>query len=189
MKLLKIDNKTIVALLVMLTLMLLTRSYDSFTGVHLPDFTIPALFIAGVYFRHWLVPTVLIVFAVAIDNYAIVEQGVSANCITPAYTMLPLAYLGVYWAAKYINTLAIKNASQLVNVVLWVAVIGMAEWLFSTATYYVFAGTNWANFPSYVMHWAPMALKYLAIWMVVIVTTFTINYHLALITYFKTSKG
>jgi hypothetical protein len=50
--------------------------------LHLPDFTIPALFIAGVYFRKFWVVFTLILSSVAIDNYAIVHQGVSAHCIT-----------------------------------------------------------------------------------------------------------
>jgi hypothetical protein len=44
---------------------------------------------------------------VAIDNYAIVHQGVSAHCITPAYSLLPLTYYGIFWISKAISTLVI----------------------------------------------------------------------------------
>jgi hypothetical protein len=72
--------------------MIATRGHDNWLSsfVHLPDFTIPALFIAGIYFRHFWVAFTLILSAIAVDNFAIIYQGISANCITPAYSVLPL---------------------------------------------------------------------------------------------------
>jgi membrane-associated HD superfamily phosphohydrolase len=49
---------TLFAVLMMLLLMIVTRGHDNWLSsmLHLPDFTIPALFIAGVYFRKfWVV--------------------------------------------------------------------------------------------------------------------------------------
>jgi hypothetical protein len=47
---------------------------------------------------------------VAIDNYAIVHQGVSAHCITPAYSLLPLTYYGIFWIDLCINMNNHQNA-------------------------------------------------------------------------------
>ncbi len=179
------DIKGLTALIIIITLMILTRSHNPFTGVHLPDFTIPALFIVGIYFRQWIYPVVICVVAVAIDNYAIVNQGVSANCITTAYTLLPLAYLAVFWAAKFIPTLAVKSTKNVLNIIIMVFVITFVEWLFTSASYYAFTEKAWIDFPAYGLKWAPMALKYVFYWMAVVVTVFSINHHLSLITFYN----
>ena len=90
MKSLSIQTKTVVALVIMIALMAISRAQSPFSAAHMPDFTIPALFIAGVYFRQWIVPAILIVVAVAIDNFAIFYQGVSA-------TALPLLTVFCLW--------------------------------------------------------------------------------------------
>jgi hypothetical protein len=55
------------------------------------------------YVGFWVAFT-LIFSAIAVDNYAIMYQGISANCITPAYSVLPLTYYGIFWVGKHIST-------------------------------------------------------------------------------------
>ena len=189
MKSLSIQTKTVVALVIMIALMAISRAQSPFSAAHMPDFTIPALFIAGVYFRQWIVPAILIVVAVAIDNFAIFYQGVSANCITPAYSILPLAYLAVYWGATKLDSLAIQNAKQFVNVVAVVVVFTVVEWFIATTSYYAFTTAPWADFGSYVARWAPMEMLAVLTWMAVVVVAFTINHYASLISYFEPSKS
>ena len=84
--------RTLFAVFIMVLLMIATRGHTNWLSsiVHLPDFTIPALFIAGIYLRQFWVAFLIIISAIAIDNYVIVYEGISANCITPAYSVLVL---------------------------------------------------------------------------------------------------
>jgi hypothetical protein len=129
-------NRTIFAVFIMVLLMIATRGHANWLAsiVHLPDFTIPALFIAGIYLRQFWVAFVIILSAIAIDNYAIVHEGVSANCITPAYSVLPFTYYGIFWVGKYINSLNI-DASIVKNALIIIAATS-TQWLIATSSYY-----------------------------------------------------
>jgi len=169
---------TLFAVFIMVLLMIATRGHNNWVSafVHLPDFTIPALFIAGVYFRKFWVAFVIIFSAVAIDNYAIVHQGISANCITPAYSLMPLSFYAIFWSGKYINTLAIDN-----NIIKNIGVIITStsiQWLFVTSSYYFFTTTyaqeGWVNFPAYAAQWSLVEIPTTLYWMVIIIMTFTL---------------
>ncbi|KAA0441152.1 MAG: hypothetical protein FXV79_01920 [Candidatus Thioglobus sp.] len=172
----KQNNKTIFAVLIMLMLMIVTRGGNfSFSFVHLPDFTIPAMLIAGVYFRQFWVAFVLIFSAVAIDNYAIIHQGISANCITPAYSILPLTFYGVFWSGKYIRLVIDSNIGK--NVLLIIASVSI-QWLLATGSYYfftkAFSTTGWSNFPAYASQWSLVEIPSVLYWMLAIIITFTL---------------
>ncbi len=170
--------KTIFSVLIMLLLMIATRGHDNWGSslVHLPDFTLPALFIAGVYFRQFWVVFTLIVSAIAIDNYAIVHQGVSAHCITPAYSLLPLSYYGVFWISKYISTLMIDN--NIMKNALVIVVATGTQWFMATSAYYFFtatyAKTGWVNFPTYMAQWSLVEIPPVLYWVTAIMLTFTL---------------
>jgi hypothetical protein len=166
------------AVFVMVLLMIATRGHDNWLSsiVHLPDFTLPALLIAGVYFRHFGVVFTLILSAVAIDNYAVIHQGISANCITLAYSVLPLTYYGVFWSGKYLNSLIVDK-----NIVKNSAIVVVAistQWLVATSSYYYFtdayAKTGWGDFPAYAAHWSVAEIPITLAWMAAVIIAFTL---------------
>lgn len=166
--------KNIIFLSLAIILMIATRGHENWltSWVHLPDFTIPALFIAGVYFRKFWVVMTLIITAIAIDNYAVVHQGVSANCITPAYSVLPFSYYWIFWASKHLTSLKI-DANIIKNSLVIITVIAV-QWLAATVSYYAFTSSSWANFPAYVAHWSFVEIPPVLAWMVAVVITFTL---------------
>ena len=186
-------TKAIFAVFIMVLLMIATRGHANWLSsvVHLPDFTIPALFIAGVYLRQFWVAFIIILSAVAIDNYAIVHEGISANCITPAYSILPLTYYGIFWVGKYISSLHI-NASITKNALI-VIVATSAQWLIATLSYYFFtatyAKTGWANFPAYMAQWSVAEIPPVLFWMAAISIVFTLNHRYSFIPFFSTQKN
>jgi hypothetical protein len=109
------NTKILLSLFIISILMILTRGHSNWlsTTVHLPDFTISALFITGIYFRNWKIAVFLITLSIGIDNYAIFYKGVSANCITPAYTFLPLAYYIIFLSGRFLTSLNSPNSSPL----------------------------------------------------------------------------
>ena len=188
-------NKTraIFAVFIMVLLMIATRGHANWLSsiVHLPDFTIPALFIAGIYLRKFWVAFVIILGAIAIDNYAIVHEGISANCITPAYSVLPLTYYGIFWVSKTISSLNINT--DIVKNALIVIAATSTQWLVATSSYYFFtatyAKTGWANFPAYAAQWSIVEILLVLYWMVAISIVFTLNHRYSFIPYFSAQKN
>ncbi|WPE18633.1 hypothetical protein [Candidatus Thioglobus autotrophicus] len=186
-------TKTIFAVFIMLLLMIATRGHSNWLSslVHLPDFTIPALFIAGIYLRQFWAAFVIIISAVAIDNYAIVHEGISANCITPAYSVLPLTYYGIFWVGKYISSLNI-DSSIVKNALIVIATVS-TQWLIATSSYYLFtvayAKTGWSNFPAYIAQWSVAEIIPVLFWMAAISIVFTLNHRYAFIPYFSAKKS
>jgi hypothetical protein len=185
-------TKIIFAVFIIILLMISTRGHSNWTStfVHLPDFTIPALFIAGVYLRHFWVAFVIIISAVAIDNYAILHQGISANCITPAYSILPLTYYGIFWSAKFLSTLKIDQ--NIIKNTFVIIATSSIQWLIATSSYYFFtatyAKTGWSNFPAYAQQWSLVEIPLVLYSMLAISIVFTINHRYAFVTYFYTHK-
>ena len=186
-------TKALFAVFIMVLLMIATRGHANWLSsiIHLPDFTIPALFIAGVYLRKFWVAFLIIISAIAIDNYAIVYEGVSANCITPAYSVLPFTYYAIFWVGKYIGSLNIDTS--IIKNALIIIVATSAQWLVATSSYYFFtatyAKTGWANFPAYMSQWSTAEILPVLYWMVVISIMFTLNHRYSFIPYFSSQKS
>jgi len=186
-------TRTLFAVFIMVLLMIATRGHANWLSsiIHLPDFTIPALFIAGIYLRQFWVAFLIIISAIAIDNYAIVYEGVSANCITPAYSVLPFTYYAIFWAGKYMKSLNI-DTSIVKNALIIIAATS-AQWLVATSSYYFFtatyAKTGWANFPAYLAQWSTAEILPVLYWMVAISIVFTLNHRYSFIPYFSSQKS
>ena len=186
-------TKTLFAVFIMVLLMIATRGHANWLSsiTHLPDFTIPALFIAGVYLRKFWVAFVIILSAIAIDNYAIVHEGVSANCITPAYSVLPFTYYAIFWVGKHISSFNIDTSIMKNALVIILAT--SAQWLVATSSYYFFtatyAKTGWANFPAYLAQWSMAEILPVLYWMVAISIVFTLNHRYSFIPYFSSQKS
>jgi hypothetical protein len=186
-------TKALFAVFIMVLLMIATRGHANWLSsiIHLPDFTIPALFIAGIYLRQFWVAFLIIISAIAIDNYAIVYEGVSANCITPAYSVLPFTYYAIFWVGKYIGSLNIDTS--IIKNALIIIVATSAQWLVATSSYYFFtatyAKTGWTNFPAYLAQWSTAEILPVLYWMVAISIVFTLNQRYSFIPYFSSQKS
>ena len=188
-------NKTraLFAVFIMILLMIATRGHANWLSsiIHLPDFTVPALFIAGIYLRQFWGAFLIIISAIAIDNYAIVYEGVSANCITPAYSVLPFTYYAIFWVGKYIGSLNIDTS--IIKNALIIIVATSAQWLVATSSYYFFtatyAKTGWTNFPAYLAQWSTAEILPVLYWMVAISIVFTLNHRYSFIPYFSSQKS
>ncbi len=143
--------KNIIILISLLLLVIISRSDISY-GAHLTDFTLAALFITGVYLRQGYMALIIILISILVDNYAIIYQGVSANCITPAYSLLIISYYLVFYFAKNINTLVIDR--NILNNTSLTTIIITVQWLVATLSYYIFSGLSWNNFLPYLLKWS-----------------------------------
>ena len=126
--------------LVLVLMMLFTRSHH-WASIHtLPDASWAIFFLLGVYVRAlWVVPA-LIAASVAIDYVAITWGGVSDFCVSPAYWLLIPAYLALFAGGRFYargHSLSLLGLFRLAGVALTVVVI--AE-LFTSGGFYFFSG-------------------------------------------------
>ncbi|OZA30462.1 MAG: hypothetical protein B7X93_03215 [Hydrogenophilales bacterium 17-61-9] len=126
--------------LVLILLMLLTRSHH-WASIHsLPDASWAIFFLLGVYVRAlWVVPA-LIAASVAIDYVAITWGGVSDFCVSPAYWLLIPAYLALFAGGRFYargHGLSLLGLFRLIGVAL--AVVVIAE-LLTSGGFYFFSG-------------------------------------------------
>lgn len=166
--------KKILFLIIAIILIAATRGHNNWltSMVHLPDFTLPALLIAGAYHQKFWVATVLIISAIAVDNYTIVHQGVSANCITPAYSILPFTYYGIFWVSQYLTSLKV-DANIIKNTFVIIVAVSV-QWFIATLSYYAFTASPWAKFPAYLMQWSIVEIPPILGWMVAVIIIFTL---------------
>ena len=122
-------------------LIILTRSHNSISilGHNLVDFTIPAIILSAIYLRKYFYVNFIVLLSVAIDNYAILYDGVSANCITPGYLLLIASYYLLFWMSRYINSIEISFSSLQVYLGLFLLI--SLQWFIATTSYYVFTET------------------------------------------------
>jgi hypothetical protein len=120
------------------SLIVLTRSHNSISifGHTLVDFTIPAIIVSAIYLRKYFFVNCIVLLSVAIDNYAILYDGVSANCITPGYLLLIASYYLLFWMSRYINSIEIGVSSLQVYLGLFLLI--SLQWFIATTSYYVF---------------------------------------------------
>jgi len=123
------------------SLIVLTRSHNSISifGHTLVDFTIPAIIVSAIYLRKYFFVNCIVLLSVAIDNYAILYDGVSANCITPGYLLLIASYYLLFWMSRYINSIEIGVSSLQVYLGLFLLI--SLQWFIATTSYYVFTET------------------------------------------------
>jgi hypothetical protein len=181
--------RNIMALVIILTLIVLTRGHYNWLifTYHLPDFTIAALFIAGVYLRNFLSVFLIILSAVIVDNYSILYLGVEANCITPAYSLLLLTYFGIFYLSKYLTTLVInKNFIRNFSLII---VISSVQWFLATLSYYLFTDSALNKLGSYMLYWSVKEIPITLSWMVIVMLVFTINHNYSLVNYFYKNKS
>lgn len=182
------------AVLILISLMLITRGHNNplNTLVHLPDFTLPALFIAGVYLRNILIPIFMIALAMGIDWYVITYNGVSDFCVTDAYMMLVPAYMAMFIGGNALNSLTVNSTGSFIKIFSVVMITGFISWFVSSASFYwmapYFIDPNWAGFVPRVEKYAPGAMLNLAKWMVAVVVVFSLNERYSVVSYF-TSKN
>ena len=174
-------------MVIMMLLMMATRGHVNWlsSASHLPDFTLPALFITGVYFKNWLAPIPLILLAVFIDWYVISYNGVSDFCISEAYMMLLPAFYMMFIGGRLINSLWVNSFKQLLSITLILLMATGVEWFISSASFYWTAPylpePTWVEFLSRVEKYAPEAIRHVFMWMVVVCASFTLNHRFVLV--------
>jgi hypothetical protein len=157
-------------LLALMVLMLATRYHHFGTMLHLPDASMAIFFVAGFYLAGTVALPILILEAGLIDYIAISMAGVSDFCVTPAYSMLVIAY-GVLWyggalfAKKYYK----PNLASLVPGGIIAALSSLLSFAVSNGSFYWMGGreletsmAGWfARFMQYMPSFVSVTIAYI----------------------------
>ena len=159
-------------LFALMALMLVTRYHHLGSTLHLPDASMAIFFVAGFYLAGTVALPLLLLEAGLIDYIAISLAGVSDFCVTPAYSMLVVAY-GVLWygGALYAKKLYKPKPSTLLTAGLVALASCLVSFLVSNGSFYWMGGrvadTGLAdyvqNFLRYMPSFVSVAMAYIAV--------------------------
>jgi hypothetical protein len=158
-------------LLALMVLMLATRYHHFGTVLHLPDASMAIFFVAGFYLAGTVALPLLMLEAGLIDYIAITMAGVSDFCVTPAYSMLVVAY-GVLWygGAFYAKKFYKPQLSSALPAGLIALASCLLSFLVSNGSFYWMGGRyaepHFAEFAARFMQYMPsfvsVAMAYIA---------------------------
>jgi hypothetical protein len=158
-------------LLALMVLMLGTRFHHFGINLHVPDASMAIFFVAGFYLAGTVALPLLMLEAVLIDWVAISLAGVSDFCVTPAYSMLAVAY-GVLWygGALYAKKFYRPNLASILPAFGIALAACLLSFLVSNGSFYWLGGRypdpNFAQFASRFMQYMPsfvsVAMAYIA---------------------------
>lgn len=158
-------------LLALVALMLATRFHHFGTVLHLPDASMAIFFVAGFYLAGTVALPLLLLEAGLIDYIAISLAGVSDFCVTPAYSMLIVAY-GLLWygGAFYARRYYRPDLGGVLPAAAIALVSCLLSFLVSNGSFYWFGGRyadpHFAEFVQRFMQYMPsfvsVAMAYIA---------------------------
>ncbi len=129
----------VIFLAICIAIMIGTRSSLFRSHWEVPDFTLAAFFLAGVYMRKYIYSIILLTGVVLID-FVSIKNGVSSWCVTPAYAYLVPTYLSLWWGGTHFRNLRISSIHQLLALIGIVFLCGTLAFWISTGSFYLFSG-------------------------------------------------
>jgi hypothetical protein len=153
-------NRQLLVAFTLVFLMALTRGSHVGTTFSLPDATLAAMLLGGIFLRRGAWFATLMGICIAVDAFAVGVAGVSSYCLSPAYwALLPtyaVMWLGGRWLAKR------GNAFEAVPYAAVALTTTTIAFLISTDSFYLFSGRfpqvplwevmqhGWEYFPAYL---------------------------------------
>ena len=119
--------------------MVLTRGPWINDWINLPNATLSLFFIAGIYFRGFLIPSILLISA-GLINFLAVKSGVSSWCISPAYGFLVPTYLCLWFAGSQFDNLQMSTFRECSRLSLFLLLSSTAAFILSTGSFHLLSG-------------------------------------------------
>lgn len=132
-------NKSIALFALLVLLMAVTRSHHFDSLTHLPDASLAAFLLAGIYLPLAVFPALLLVAGLA-DYSAINYAGVSDWCISPAYWFLIPTYAVMWYAGRFY---AARHSQSWRSLALFMAIALVATsmaFAISSGSFFLFSG-------------------------------------------------
>lgn len=151
------QNKKYLTLFSLMMLVALTRSDHFGSAISLPDASLAAFYLAGIFSGGLVSLVVLLSEAALLDYIAITQLNVSDYCISPAYVFLIPTYASVFlaglWSKKYTSFKASDVSIQFALLLVATSV----AFLISNGSFYFLSG----KFPDLsIVEYAGRVAKY-----------------------------
>ena len=147
------------ALVVLMMLMAATRTSHFGNTVILPDVTLAAFFLAGLWLNGRAPFVLLMAEAVLIDYWAITQLGVSDFCISPAYLFLLPCHAVMWQAGRWVQQWPLINAINILKQLLVVVGATLAAFALSNGSFFILADQvvdkSWAHYIDNVGQYLP----------------------------------
>jgi len=152
------ENQKYITILALSLLMALTRSDHFGSAISLPDASLAAFYLAGLFTGGIASLILLLTQAALLDYIAITHWQVSDYCISPAYVFLIPTYAVMFlagrWSAKYYRTFNINNSIHQLS---YLFMAGSIAFLISNGSFYLLSG----KFPDMsVLQYSERVIKY-----------------------------
>ncbi|MDF4003676.1 hypothetical protein P3W33_09785 [Luteibacter sp. PPL552] len=140
-----------------------TRFHHFGDWLHLPDASMALFFLGGLYLRRHMAFVGFVALAVLVDWYSVSYAGVSAFCITLAYSFLPLAYAVLWYAGRAIAPRF--DGSLRSHVIVFATLLASASlsYVVSGGSFYFLGGRyaepNLADYGVRLMTWGPRFVR------------------------------
>lgn len=154
------DSRGEMTVLAALGVAIAATRMDHFGGaLALPDASLAAFFLAGLWLRaSWAFPALLLV-ACGVDLAALAQAGLGADCLSPAYPFLIAAYGALWGAGRRCGTAAKQTVIQHIVVAVSAAAIAF---VISNLSWFAFSGHfSGASLQQFVTATLPQAPRYL----------------------------
>lgn len=153
-------------------LMLATRFHHFGDVISLPDASLAAFFLAGLWGRSWKLFALLLIQAGLIDYVSITQFSVSDYCISPAYVFLIPTYACLWFAGRFCARYKTLKLAELTSQFAILLLATSAAFAISNGSFYLLSGKfpdlNWVEYSSRVAQYYPPYLSYALVYTVVI---------------------
>ena len=147
----------------LVVLMIATRFKHVGDPLHLPDASMAIFFLGGLYLRRHVAFVACVLLAVALDWISVSYAGVSAFCITVAYSFLPLAYAVLWYAGRAYAARSSGQPRALPGALAVAFVAAVVSFAVSNGSFYWFGGRypdpNMLQYVSRLWQWGPIFVR------------------------------
>mgnify|MGYP000547675620 FL=1 len=134
------QNKKYLTLFSLALLMALTRSSHFGSAISLPDASLAAFYLAGIFSGGLISLVVLLSEAALLDYISITQFNVSDYCISPAYVFLIPTYATMFIAGKWSAKYASFSLRDVTMQLTYILVASSVAFLISNGSFYFLSG-------------------------------------------------
>jgi len=134
------QNKKYLTLFSLMMLMALTRSDHFGSTISLPDASLAAFYLAGIFSGGVMSLVVLLSEAALLDYIAITQLNVSDYCISPAYVFLIPTYAALFIAGKWSAKYASFSLRDVTMQLTYLVIASSVAFFISNGSFYVLSG-------------------------------------------------
>ena len=164
--------KKITTPLALMGLMLATRFHHFGDALSLPNASLAAFFLAGLWVGGWRFFSLLLIEAGLIDYVAITQFNVSDYCVSAAYVFLIPTYAAVWFAGLYCTRFKTLHKTALMAQFGILFIATSVAFAISNGSFYLLSGKfpdmNWVEYMTRVSQYYPPYVTFTLLYTVVI---------------------